>query len=69
MNATKIVGKRKPPQTPAEFHALAAALDRENEALRHGRRESFIFKARTWDELERFQAERLPARSRASKRS
>jgi hypothetical protein len=69
MNATKIVAKRKPPQRPAEFHALAAALDRENEALRRGPRESFIFKARTWDELERFQAERLLARSRASKRS
>lgn len=68
MNATKIVGKRKPPQTPAEFHLLAAALDRENEALRRGPREKFIFKARTWDELERFQAERLLARSRASKR-
>lgn len=68
MNATKIVGKRKPPQTPAEFHALAAALDREIDALRQGPRESFIFKARTWDELERFQAERLQARFRASKR-
>jgi hypothetical protein len=68
MNAIKIVGKRKPPRTPAEFHALAAALDRETEALRRGPRESFIFKARSWDELERFQAKRLLARSRASKR-
>lgn len=69
MNATKTVGKRKAPQTPAEFHALAAALDRENEALRRGPRESFVFKARTWDELERFQAGRLLARSRASRRT
>jgi hypothetical protein len=69
MNATKIVGKRKAPQTPAEFHALAAALDRESEALRRGPRKSFIFKARTWDELERFEAERLLARSRASRRT
>ena len=67
MKALKRVGKRKQPRTPAEFHALAAALDLENEALRRGPRESFIFKARTWDELERFQAERLLAKSRASR--
>lgn len=65
MNATKIVGKRKPPRTPAECHALAAALDRESEALRPGPRKSFVFKARTWDALERFEAERLLTRSRA----
>jgi hypothetical protein len=66
MRATKIVGKRKRPQTPAEFHALGAILDREIEALRLGPRESFVFKARTWDELERFQTERLRARQRGA---
>jgi hypothetical protein len=67
MNALKTVGKRKPPQTPAEFHALGAALDREVELLRSSPRERFVFKARTWDELERWQAERLQARHRASR--
>jgi hypothetical protein len=66
MNAIKIVGKRKPPQTPAEFHALGATLDREIESLRSSARERFVFKARTWDELERFQAQRLLARQRAA---
>jgi hypothetical protein len=65
MNALKTVGKRKRPQTPAEFHALGATLDREIESLRSTPRERFVFKARTWDELERFQAERLLARQRA----
>jgi len=65
MNALKTVGKRKGPQTPAEFHALGATLDREIELLRSSARERFIFKARTWDELERFQAQRMLARQRA----
>jgi hypothetical protein len=68
MNAPKIVGKRKHPRTPADFHALGAILDLEIEALRTGPRESFIFKARTWEELDRFQAERLRARQRAAAR-
>jgi hypothetical protein len=67
MNALKTVGKRNPPQTPAEFHALGAKLDCEIESLRVTPRERFIFKARTWDELERFQAQRLQARSRATR--
>ena len=67
MNAIKTVGKRKPPQTPAEFHALGAKLDGEIESLRSSPRERFIFKARTWDELERFQAQRLMARQRAAR--
>jgi len=68
MNATKIVGKRKTPRTPAEFHALGVILDREIEALRRGPRESFVFKARTWDDLERFQTQRLRARQDAAAR-
>jgi hypothetical protein len=68
MNATKVVGKRRHPRTPADFHELGAILDREIEALRAGPRERFVFKARTWDELERFQTERLRARQRAAAR-
>jgi hypothetical protein len=67
MNAIKTVGKRKPPHTPAEFRALGAILDREMESLRSSPREGFIFKARTWDELERFQAQRLLTRQRAAR--
>jgi hypothetical protein len=67
MNAIKTVGKRKPPQTPAEFHALGAILDREIESLRSSPRERFVLKARTWDELERFQAQRLLTRQRAAR--
>ena len=59
MNALKTVGNRKRPQTPAEFHALGATLDREVELLRSSPRERFVFKARTWDDLDRFQAQRL----------
>ena len=29
MRASKVVGRRKAPQTPAEFHTLGARLDRE----------------------------------------
>ena len=67
MNAIKTVGKRKRPQTPAEFHALGAILDREVKSLRSSARECFVFKARTWDELERFQAQRLLERQRAAR--
>jgi hypothetical protein len=68
MNAIKTVGKRKRPQTPAEFHALGAILDGEIESLRSSARERFVFKARTWDELERFQAQRLLARQHSARR-
>jgi hypothetical protein len=64
MNAMKTVGKRKGPQTPAEFHALGAILDAEINSLRSSARERFVFKARTWDELERWQAQRLLVRQR-----
>jgi hypothetical protein len=66
MNAVKTVRKRKAPQTPAEFHALGAILDREINSLRLAARERFVFKARTWDELERFQAQRLLTRQGAA---
>jgi hypothetical protein len=67
MNAIKTVRKRKRPQTPAEFHALGAKLDGEINSLRSSARERFVFKARTWNELERFQAQRLLARQRAAR--
>lgn len=67
MNAIKVVGKRKRAHTPEEFHALGARLDREIESLRSSARERFVFKARTWDELENFQAQRLLARQRATR--
>ena len=67
MNAIKTVGKRKLPQTPAEFHTLGATLDREIESLRSSPRERFVFKARRWEDLERFQARRLLARQRAAR--
>jgi hypothetical protein len=67
MNAIKTVGQRKRPQTPTEFHALGATLDCEITSLRSSARERFVFKARTWDELEQFQAERLLARQRAAR--
>jgi len=67
MNTLKTVGKRKRPQTPAEFHALGATLDRELESLRSSASERFVFKARTWDELERWQAQRLLARQHAAR--
>ena len=62
-----MVGKRKPPRTPAEFHALGATLDLEIKFLRSSPRERFVFKARTWDDLESFQARRLLARQRAAR--
>ncbi|PYJ10898.1 MAG: hypothetical protein DMF06_04930 [Verrucomicrobia bacterium] len=67
MNAAKTVGKRTRPETPEEFHALGAVLDREIESLRSSPRERFVFRARTWDELERFQAQRLLARQRTAR--
>jgi hypothetical protein len=63
MNAIKVVGRRKAPQTPEEFHALGARLDREAALLRASfRSRGFVFKARTWKELERWEANRLARR-------
>ena len=57
MSAIKVVGHRKAPQTPEEFHALGARLDREAAVLRSSSRpRGFVFKARTWQELERWEA-------------
>ena len=68
MNALKTVGRRKQPKTPEEFHALGAQLDREAESLAPSQRErGFVFKARTWDELEQWQLRRLKVRHRQSR--
>jgi hypothetical protein len=60
MNASKVVGRRKSPRTPAEFHALGARLDRELAIVRPFRRKhGFVLKARTWDELAKWESQRL----------
>jgi len=60
MNQSKIVGHRKPPRTPQEFHALGARLDRELSVVRpFSRKRGFVFKARTWDELAEWESQRL----------
>jgi hypothetical protein len=59
MNATKVVGQRRPPRTPAEFHALGARLDRELAVTKpFARKRGFVFKARSWDELAQWEAQR-----------
>jgi hypothetical protein len=65
MRATKVVGHRKAPKTPAEFYALGAQLDREAKLLSPSPRgRGFVFKAKTWDELQRWEDERARARHR-----
>jgi hypothetical protein len=57
---SKIVGHRKTPKTPQEFHALGARLDRELAVVRpFSRKRGFVFKARTWDELAKWESQRL----------
>ena len=59
MNASKIVGSRKPPRTPAEFHAVGARLDRELSVVRpFTRKRGFVVKARTWDDLAEWELRR-----------
>jgi hypothetical protein len=60
----KTVGKRKPPRTPEEFHALGANLDREAQALDADQPRGFVVKFRTWDDLERWENNRLMERAR-----
>jgi hypothetical protein len=60
MNAPKIVGRRKKPRTPAEFHALGARLDHELSIVRpFVRKRGFVFKARSWNELAHWESQRL----------
>jgi hypothetical protein len=59
MNASKVVGRRRPPRTPAEFHAVGARLDRELSVVKpFTRKRGFVFKARTWDDLAEWEARR-----------
>jgi hypothetical protein len=59
MSAQKVVGSREAPRTPAEFHALGARLDRELSVVRpFTRKRGFVFKARTWDELAKWESRR-----------
>ncbi|CAN5230706.1 hypothetical protein BH20VER2_BH20VER2_13240 [soil metagenome] len=55
---TKTVGQRKPPATPEEFHALGAKLDLEANIVGPPRPRGFVFKARTWEDLERWETKR-----------
>jgi hypothetical protein len=60
MKASKVVGQRKRPRTPAELHALGARLDRELSVVRpFVRKRGFVFKARSWNELADWESQRL----------
>jgi hypothetical protein len=60
MRALKVVGRRKAPRTPTEFHALGARLDRELSIVKpFTRKRGLIFKAHTWDELAKWESQRL----------
>lgn len=62
MNAIKVVGRRKAPQTAEEFHALGARLDHEAVLRSSSRPRGCVFKARTWEDLERWEANQLERR-------
>ena len=54
-NDLKVVGHRRPPSTPAEFHARSWLLEREIDLLNpFPRPRGFVFKARTWQEWEQW---------------
>jgi len=60
MNLSKVVGRRKRPRTPAEFHALGARLDREVSIVTpYTRKRGFVFKARSWNELADWELQRF----------
>jgi hypothetical protein len=60
MSASKVVGRRKAPRTPAEFHALGARLDREMSVVKpFARKRGFVFKARSWDDLAEWESRRF----------
>jgi hypothetical protein len=51
----KIVGTRKPPQTPEEFHARSWRLEQEIRLINpFPRPRGFVVKAKTWEEWERW---------------
>jgi hypothetical protein len=55
---TKTVGRRRSAKTPEELHALGAKLDLEAKLVGPPRKRGFVFKARTWEELERWEKNR-----------
>ncbi|HEV2806519.1 MAG TPA: hypothetical protein VGW57_16455 [Chthoniobacterales bacterium] len=61
---TKIVGQRPSSNTPEEFHALGAKLDLEARALDPDRPRGFVVKFRTWEDLERWEKNRLIEQAR-----
>jgi hypothetical protein len=61
---TKTVGKRPSACTPEEFHALGAKLDLEAKALDPDRPHGFVVKFRTWEDLGRWEKNRLIERAR-----
>jgi hypothetical protein len=61
---TKTIGKREPARTPEEFHALGAKLDQEIAVIGAPRSRGFVLKARTWEELERWENDRLVEHAR-----
>ena len=62
---SKIVGHRKTPKTPQEFHALGARLDRELAVVRpFARKRGFVVKARTWKDLAEWESRRALAERR-----
>jgi hypothetical protein len=66
MKTSKVVTKRRPPQTPAEFHALGASLDRELSVVRpFARKRGFVVKARTWKALADWESRRALAERRS----
>jgi Trm5-related predicted tRNA methylase len=60
---TKTVGKQMP-KTPEEFHALGARLDLEARVLDPDRPHGFVVKFRTWEDLERWEKNRLIEQAR-----
>jgi hypothetical protein len=61
---TKTVGKRPKPKTPAEFYALGAKLELQAKVIGPPPRRGFVFKARTWEDLERWERARSLERAR-----
>ena len=53
----KTAGKRPKPKTPEELHALGAKLDLEAKAIDPNRSRG-VFKFRTWEDHERWLAQR-----------
>lgn len=59
----KTVGNRSKPKTPAEFYALGAKLDLQARVIGPPRKRGFVLKARTWEDLERWEKARSVERA------